>query len=181
MGKRIFLYIMEIWKDVIGYEGLYQVSNLGNVKSVDRLRKRENRKDAFIKGKKLAIHKRGNYFKVGLCKNGLVNQLSIHRLIAINFIPNPENKPQVNHINGIKSDNRLDNLEWNTAKENSIHSFDLGMSKKGNDCSFSKLDNESVLKIKNDKESKYKYLAVKYNVSVSCITAIKTNRNWKHI
>ena len=115
----------EIWKDVIGYEGLYQVSNLGRVKSLDRyvFNSRWN-----IKIHKqvmfLRPHKNNKGYKLlSLTKNNKSKSFQVHRLVALAFIPNPFNKEQVNHINGIKDDNRVENLEWNTAHENMKHAY----------------------------------------------------------
>lgn len=99
----------EIWKDIEGFEELYQVSNLGRVKRVTTGRILKSRKD--IDG----------YLYVNLCKNGKHKTHRIHRLVAQAFIPNPENKPQINHIDEIKTNNMVSNLEWMTAKENSNH------------------------------------------------------------
>lgn len=101
----------EIWKDIKGYEGLYQVSNLGNVKS---LCNNKTRKEKILKPKQ-----RKGYLYVGLCKNGKVKQYLVHRLVAEHFIPNPNNLPQIDHINTNKTDNRVENLRWVTQKENS--------------------------------------------------------------
>ena len=107
----------EIWKDIKGYEGLYQVSNLGNVRSMDRIT-RDGRK---IKGKNIKPHTNGNsrYLRAALCNNGKIKYENIHRLVAKAFIPNPENKPEVNHKDENPSNNLIDNLEWMTSKENS--------------------------------------------------------------
>lgn len=106
------------WNWVDGFYGLYQVSDAGEVFSVER------------NGTKGGILKtnvdRYGYKKVVLYKNDKPYYFTVHRLVAIAFIPNPENKEQVNHKNGIRTDNSLDNLEWSTAKENVHHSFQFG-------------------------------------------------------
>lgn len=101
----------EIWKDIKGYEGLYQVSNLGRIRSLPRI----------IEGKILKActeHKRGGYQSIRLSKNSEMKCFKIHRLVAEAFIENPENKLEVDHINTIKTDNRVENLRWTTHKEN---------------------------------------------------------------
>jgi hypothetical protein len=103
----------EIWKDISGYEGIYQVSNKGNVRSYKAFKNGEN-----LKPRK----RRGGYFGVGLSKNGKVNYQLVHRLVAIAFIENPQNKPYVNHIDENPSNNNVENLEWVTNNENMLHS-----------------------------------------------------------
>lgn len=95
----------ESWKDIEGYEGLYQVSNIGRVKRVNT--------DRILKENKSTC----GYLQVGLCKDGVRNAKIIHRLVAQAFIPNPENKPDVAHIDEDKTNNRVDNLVWATRKE----------------------------------------------------------------
>jgi hypothetical protein len=103
----------EVWKAVVGYEGLYQVSNLGNVRSLGH--------DAWHKGRTLkqVFDGKGNYLFVGLHKDGKTKQRNVHRLVAEAFIPNPTKLPCVNHINEVKTDNRAENLEWCTIEYNS--------------------------------------------------------------
>ena len=106
---------MEIWKDIKEFEGLYQVSNLGNIKSLNY---RGTKTEKLLK---LVPNKIG-YINVQLCKNGKPKPYYVHRLVATHFINNEENKNEVNHINMIKTDNRVKNLEWCTKSENIIHS-----------------------------------------------------------
>lgn len=121
----------EIWKDIKGYEGLYQVSNLGRVRSLDRTVSYCGRTRKFF-GKILieddeSIQSYQRYVSVDLCKNGGERHYLVHRLVADAFLPNPENKPTVNHINGHKHNNHLDNLEWATWSENNSHAFRIGL------------------------------------------------------
>ena len=101
----------EIWKPIKDYEGLYEVSNLGRVKSLNY---RKTGKEKILKN----IECNNGYLKVGLIKFGKCKMCSIHRLVAEAFIPNPEDKPCIDHINTIKNDNRVENLRWVTHKEN---------------------------------------------------------------
>ncbi len=106
--------IMEIWKDVPGFEGKYQISNLGRVKSFKRNCK------GIIKTLSITVH---GYNDICLWVNNKRRHHSVHRLVLLAFIPNPENKPCANHINGIKTDNRIENLGWITYSENEKHSY----------------------------------------------------------
>lgn len=113
----------EIWKDVVGYEGLYQVSNLGRVKSLPKkagFRKQDEKQSAIFTDKH-------GYCKTNLYKNNTHKQVYVHILVAKAFVPNKYNKPQVNHIDGNKSNNQVTNLEWCTAKENIIHAHLTGL------------------------------------------------------
>ena len=109
--------MQELFLDIEGYEGLYQISNLGNVKSFKSVSKNKILKPVLRKG----------YATVILRKNKVNKLHSIHRLIATAFIPNPDNLPQVNHIDGNKSNNNVDNLEWCTHLENMRHAFKTGL------------------------------------------------------
>lgn len=121
---------IEVWKDIKGYEGLYQVSNLGRVKSFDVYIKVgiKNAETALHKGRILKPMKnRQGYMRVELCKGGERKAIFVHRLVASVFIENPENKVCVNHIDGDKQNNCVENLEWCTYSENMQHAFDTGL------------------------------------------------------
>lgn len=109
----------EIWKDIKGFEGLYQVSNLGQVKSLERFRKGENGSLVTVKEKILKPQINSNgYYQVGLCKNSKVKRYMVHRLVYEAFNGQIPEDLQVNHINEVKTDNRLENLNLMTCKEN---------------------------------------------------------------
>lgn len=109
---------IEVWKPVKGYEGLYEVSNLGNLRSVDRYVMHGDHY-CFLKGKprKTLPHSKG-YLSIQLSKNSEDKKYLVHRLVAEAFIPNPSNLPCIDHINTVKDDNRVENLRWCTNKEN---------------------------------------------------------------
>lgn len=119
MEKLQLKHIDEEWRDVVGYEGYYQISNTGRVRSVDRI---ETTKRGWTRLRKGSIRKpRINimgYLNVALSKENIKKNCLLHRIIAQAFIPNPENKPQIDHINTIRNDNRIENLRWVTPREN---------------------------------------------------------------
>lgn len=110
----------EIWKDIIGYEGYYKVSNFGRVKSI------------YAMGGLILKQRKQNsgYLIVHLYKEKTREAKTVHRLVSKAFIPNPENKPHVNHLDGDKSNNKLDNLDWCTQSENIKHAYKYGITKR---------------------------------------------------
>lgn len=146
---------MEQWKDVTGYEGLYEISNCGVVKSIDRLVFQVMngiRKTFNYKGKILAqeITNR-NYLRVTLSKNNEQKRYSVHRLVATAFLENPNNFQQVNHKDGNTVNNSVENLEWCTQSMNQKHAFDTGLqeSLKGEQHGNCKLADTEVAEIIN--------------------------------
>lgn len=115
---------MEIWKDIEGYEGLYQVSNLGRVKSLARTCKSKGNgiRDVTERIRKTTINNCG-YVMVSLHKDKKIKNCAMHRLVANAFIDNPNNLPQINHKDGDKTNNQSDNLEWITSSDNNKHKF----------------------------------------------------------
>jgi hypothetical protein len=123
----LFYFMEEIWKDIIGSNGLYQISNLGNVKSLSRttirvFKTHTSRLPVKEKILKPVLSNKDGYYRVNI--SGKLK--SIHRLIAIHFIPNPNNYESINHINAIKTDNSISNLEWCTPSQNTRHAFKIG-------------------------------------------------------
>lgn len=118
---------MEQWKDIEGFEGLYEVSDLGRVKSLARIVSRSDGRSQKVNERILKLDGNSEYFVVGLHYSGATKHVPVHRLVAQTFIPNPENKPQVNHIDGNKHNNAVTNLEWATAEENMQHAHRLGL------------------------------------------------------
>lgn len=113
----------EIWKDIKGYENKYQISNKGRVRNLTYKRQK------VPKVLKPFSTYRG-YYRVSLFRNNRRKDVFIHRLVALTFIPNPNNYPVINHKNGNKSDNRIENLEWCTQSENVKHAYNTGLRKK---------------------------------------------------
>lgn len=127
----------ELWIDVIGYEGHYMVSNLGRIKSLGREIRNHKLVGTQITSDRILKKSKDKYgyIRVSFIKNKIKRSFKVHRLVAIHFIDNKKNKPFVNHINGVKDDNRISNLEWTTESENSIHNFKV-LKHKGNRLGF---------------------------------------------
>lgn len=123
----------EEWRDIgifkdVDYTGIYQVSNLGRVKSLNRYRKNKYGNLALIQGRVLKLQcPQYRYSVICLSLESRKVTSYVHQIVGQTFIPNPLNKPQINHINGIKTDNRVKNLEWANASENIQHSYDIGL------------------------------------------------------
>jgi len=139
----------ELWKDIEGYEGLYQISVFGDVKS---LPKRVFSGSVYYWSKERILKpiRLGNYLGVQLCKNGEHKKHYIHRLVAKAFIPNPLNKKEVNHIDGNRYNNNVKNLEWVTRKENEIHAIRTGLKNStGENNPMCKFPNDLIRKIRD--------------------------------
>lgn len=164
---------MEVWKYIKGYENLYLISNLGNIKSLPK----KTRKGIRL----LKPVKTQHYFTIDLVKEKKVKKYLLHRLVAQTFLENKENKPQVNHIDGDKSNNSIKNLEWNTRSENQLHSISTGLrttvGAKNSQC---KLSDNLVKQIFYDKRI-YKLISKDFGISIPTVCDIKRGYSWTHI
>ena len=164
----------EIWKWVLGFKGLYKISNKGRV-----LRYYKTAKPRLIKISK------GTYLFFKACDKNTRLHCNIHRILALTFIDNPENFPCVNHIDGNKHNNSLDNLEWCTHKQNTVHAYNekLISIPIGEKRFNSKLKRNQVLEIKKLIKNGVRVvdIAKTYGVARTTISCIKHGRNWKHI
>lgn len=169
----------EEWVDVPGLQGYYQASSFGRVKTLER-----TNKDGRLRREKLLkyiMHETG-YFRVQLYyPDGKKPIMLVHRIICTSFHNNSFNKPQVNHINGIKTDNSSTNLEWVTLSENSQHAINTGLfTQIGEKTHFAKLSNNQAIEIYLSKSKVVDLMAI-YNISKSVIYAIKSGLSWKQV
>lgn len=182
-------FLWEKWKPIPNYEGLYKASTLGRIKSLERIIHKQKCnvlfKEVILKQNKRSILSTNNYYCVNLYNNEHKSKIqSVHRILAMCFITNPDNKSQINHIDGNKHNNRFSNLEWCTASENAIHANINGLSipprgiKNGN----SKLTEEDVIYIRNTRyKVSRKDLAIKFNISLKHVDRVRSKKRWKHI
>lgn len=159
----------EIWKAIPGYENFFEVSNLGNFRSLDRLVPYRNRKMRNYPGKALKVEQmEDGYQRIVLMRDGIRKRYMCHRLVAEAFIPNPNNLAQVNHKDGIRNNNTVENLEWCTQSQNERHSIDvLGKSMKG------KTNPKKVFCKELDKIFPSMNIAIQYLGNHACIEGIK--------
>lgn len=162
----------EVWKNIKYYFGKYKVSNMGRImdKNGDLL--------------SLYDHPRGyKSVSLSLCDNYRLKL--VHRIVAETFIPNPENKPQINHKDGNKENNKVNNLEWVTQKENSVHASENGLLlRKKYNSNISKLQKNEVLQIRSIYEQKWvtmKEVANAYNISIQAVSKIIRRQSYKYL
>ena len=175
----------EVWKDIPDFEGFYQVSNVGRVRSVDRV---VTDKDGIMrkhKGRVLKVHlNTSGYEQVGLY-NGNRYVKSVHRLVLETFKPHVNMKDlEVNHMDGDKLNNHLTNLEWVTGRDNILHAYDIGLTdNRGERSPHAKLSKADVLEIlqRLDTGELHRDIGLDYGVGQSCITKINIGLTWKSV
>lgn len=178
---------VEVWKSVKGYEGLYEVSTFGRVKALSRTYTDKNGRVSTIKERimKQSIGNAG-YWQTALRRNGVSSTTNIHRTLAETFVPNPDKKPFVNHIDGNKTNNEISNLEWVTHEENIKHAAKNGLMKKGESHHGSKLDGDKVRFIRsnvttNGGKMSYRELGAMFGVSRHVLQCAVYRRTWTHV
>lgn len=176
---------MEIWIPIKGYEETHEVSNTGKVRSVDRMIP-QGVHERKLNGKELTQFKTNDgYSIISLSRDASCKTKIVHRLVAINFIPNSENKPHVNHLDGNKTNNHVSNLEWATISENAIHAFKnkLRVSPFGVDNGNSKMTDESIKEIRRllNNGTTQVCVAKMFSISQSTVSSIKLKGTWSHL
>lgn len=176
----------EIWKEIDGYDGFYEVSNRGRIRSY-KCQGPGNKKAETPTLLTLKKEKYG-YRRITLFDRGKRTIHLIHRLVGEAFVPNPDGKPQINHLDSDPSNNNAENLEWSTQSENIQYAFDKGRKKpnRGSEVVGSKLTKSDVLNIRKVANENGRFygrskLADKYNVTENCIMQVVTGRTWSHI
>lgn len=176
---------MEIWVPIKGYDGIYEISNIGNVKSLPKKWVSGHSTVRSHTGKIIKpTNNQHGYLYVSLSNGEFKKTFKIHRLVAMAFIPQIENKNIVNHKNGIKTDNSVDNLEWVNSSENMIHAVKTGLTnpRKGVKSNLSKLNDEIVKQIREiyfGKKITQKEIAVMYGINQSNVSHIIKGITWK--
>lgn len=174
--------IGEIWKDVANYEGIYQVSNQGRFKTLARFKSNRQYPSAELRTSKCT----NNYRMVGFYKDTIKTIFLAHRVVASAFIQNPENKPLVNHKNGIKWDNRAENLEWSTLSENMQHAHANGLMNppSGENNYHARLTEADVYNIRrmyDNAEAPMTHIAKMYEMGETIIWMICKRRKWTNL
>jgi hypothetical protein len=177
--------LIEQWTPVAGYEGLYDVSTFGRVRSYYKPFGRGSLTPTPVIKKQTVCKVGKGYYVLTLAKDGKKTTHLVHRLVAGAFLPNPENKPHVNHKDGEHTlDNKIDNLEWATVKENADHAWENGLTNnRGSNNGMSRLDEAGICEIHTLLKTgmNQREVAEKVGVSRPLVSMISTGKRWKHV
>ena len=184
-----------VWKDVVGFEGFYKVSENGDIKSLERYDEYINRGKVCLRHRKEKILtpklNRGGYLVYHLrdASRDIECWPTSHRLVALSFVDNVENKPYIDHKDGVKTNNHYTNLEWCTAQENTQHAYDTGLAKsviyryakRGEDNHNAVLKKEDIPEIKRKRAEgmTYKAIGEQYGVCLSAIFSVCKGESWR--
>lgn len=185
MEVSLFRMNTETWKDVVGYSGLYSVSDQGRVMSLERKVKHSDGFFQLVNSRIMKPANDGNgYMNIGLNRDGIKKSFKVHSLVLTAFIGDRPNGFNASHIDGSRDNNILSNLQWESVSSNNIRKRDHGTWQGGESIGTSKLKDGDVRKIKEMIASGkyiYKQIAELFGVSATAIGRIKRNQNWSHI
>lgn len=172
----------EIWLNVPGFEDAYEISNYGRLRSKTRARANGVNSIRTIQGQIITPYQRKDgYLTVRIATHGNKTSTYIHKLVALAFHGYPEKGQEVLHKNGVKTDNRADNIHWGTRKENIADNFTFGQAPIGVKHGMAKLSEQDVLAIRSDPRPRHKDVAKDFSVSVATISLIRQRKLWKHL
>ena len=175
----------EVWKPVAGYEGIYEVSNLGRVRSLDRVRVFRDGRTRHYPSVMLSGKVGTHGYRAVVLANGSNRTVVVHRLVATAFVPHAHGRDWVNHVDGDKLNNRADNLEWVTPQENTAHMMEMGLARfpKGSEIGAAKLTESDVVVIRSLalRGVMLKDLAADFGVAPPVISNICARKSWKHV
>lgn len=176
----------EIWKPIENYETRYEVSSFGNIRRLADVPRVDNR--GRVTGRKMRAMVGGvnsfGYRTVILTKDNKARSFKVHRLVAKAFLSNQNERPQVNHINGVKTDNRVENLEWCTNQHNVLHAFKLGLNKvrRGEANNLARITEKDAIFIKRNKGIiPRKELMQQFSLCARAINRIQKGELWSHV
>lgn len=177
---------MEEWRDIVGFEGFYQVSSIGRCRSLDRTVKSRWGTPKPLKGRiRVPGVQREGYLMVLLNRDGKSFKRYVHRMVAEAFIKNPQSHPQINHIDGNKSNNAANNLEWTTGSENCRHAIASGLyqNARGEAIGSAKLTEQDVIEIRRmvATGAMHKEAAALFGIGRKAVTKIVNRQRWQHV
>ena len=172
----------EIWLEIPGFEDAYEISNHGRLRSKTRVRANSANGTRVIQGQSISPHRRKDgYLTVRIALHGVKTSTYIHKLVALTFHGQPKTGQEVLHKNGVKTDNRAENIHWGTRTENIADNKRHGIAPTGTKHGRAKLTEEAVLAIRNDPRSCHAEVAADFDISRSTVRLIRERKLWRHL